>query len=621
MPCAITAATWVALSRATNINPTSKPTYRSMNPLSITVALPRLNNDMTIARAQMANSGTMPPSKGLDPGIVAEMQMCYIEYLISDKRDLEAEQVVEGFIYDDERMMQLPELHAAWLWLARMALLIGDGNPSLSLGAAENALLVLSNHQGKKTEDFNAIVASLLYNLALAHHDMGDNSRAAKELTKAQQLLERLAKRNEARFSAMLLMAVEASTEVIKSKTKQMNVLAHYQSASELYMSELNSGDSNATRIAMVNLVDTLGKEGDIMLEMGNGRNAVKYYTKALRYQKKLGEKMGHRDLQLSIGLAKALMRLINRRAAAEQLLRSLLPLAQRLDATAEVHEIQDLLNNKNKNVNIMTLLKSIFTAALILLGTLGMQAQLIVGHRGSQWGVENTRAAFINGAEAGAWGLECDIRVTADGTFVISHDDSYKRLGGPETKIANMNTETVLSTRLTSKRHGITYAGTPCTLGEFLDICKQYDVTPVVEVKVCSNIHSNTKAENEPVFDGIPALINLIDQKGLTQQVVIISFMPGVVDFIHRHYPDVTVQVLAGDSDGPIDEWVDWCIEHNMDLDVVHTIITKAAVDRLHQAGLKVNVWTVDKVEDFERVKDMGVDYITTNARFPKEL
>ena len=37
--------------------------------------------------------------------------------------------------------------------------------------------------------------------------------------------------------------------------------------------------------------------------------------------------------------------------------------------------------------------------------------------------------------------------------------------------------------------------------------------------------------------------------------------------------------------------------------------------------AGLKVNVWTVDKVEDFNRVKAMGVDYITTNARFPKEL
>ena len=592
-----------------------------MPSLPISVALPRFKNDMTIVQAQMATSGTMPPSKGLDDSIVTEMQLCYINYLIVNKRDLEAEQVIEEFIYDDERMQELPELYAAWLWLARMTLLIDGGNPSLSLGAAENTLLVLSNHQGKKTEDFNAIVASLLFNLALAHHDMGDNSRATKELTKAQQILERLAKRNEARFSALLLMAVEASTEVIKSKTKQMNVLAHYQTASELFMSELNSGDANATRVAMSNLIDTLGKEGDIMLEMGNSRNAVKYYTKALRYQKKLGEKMGPRDLRLSIGLAKALMRLINRRAAAEQLLRSLLPLAQRLDATAEASEIQDLLNNKNKNMNIMTLLKSIFTAALIMVGTLGLNAQQIVGHRGSQWGVENTHAAFINGINAGAWALECDIRVTADGSFVISHDESYKRLGGPETKIADMTIQDVLTTRLTSKRHGITYAGTPCTLGEFLDICKEHNVVPVVEVKVCTSIHSNTKAENEPVFDGIPALINLIDQKGLADKVVIISFMPGVVDFIHRHYGDITVQVLAGDQDGTIDEWVDWCIEHNMDLDVVHTIITKAAVDRMHQAGLKVNVWTVDKVEDFNRVKDMGVDYITTNARFPKEL
>ena len=157
-----------------------------MNSLPVTIALPRLKNDMTIARAQMETSGTMPSTKGLDNDIVTEMKMCYIEYLIADNRDL------EEFIYDDDIMQALPELYAAWLWLARMALLIDSGNPSLSLGAAENTLLVLSNHQGKKTEDFNAIVTSLIFNLALAHHDMGDNSRAAKELTKAQQLLERL---------------------------------------------------------------------------------------------------------------------------------------------------------------------------------------------------------------------------------------------------------------------------------------------------------------------------------------------------------------------------------------------------------------------------------------------
>lgn len=115
-----------------------------MNFLPVSVALPHFKNDMTIARAQMAQSGAMPTHKGLDEGIVTEIQMCFIDYLISNKRDIEAEQAIEELIYDDERMQQLPELYAAWLWLARMALLIDSGNPSLSLGAAENALLVLS---------------------------------------------------------------------------------------------------------------------------------------------------------------------------------------------------------------------------------------------------------------------------------------------------------------------------------------------------------------------------------------------------------------------------------------------------------------------------------------------
>jgi len=320
-----------------------------MKPLPIEPSLPRMKNDMTIAKAQMATTGSMPSCKGLADDITTEVMLCYVQYLMTNQRTVEAERQIEQLLDDEEWVEALPPLYAAWLWLARMTLLVDEGNHSLALGAAEQALTALSGVQGKKSEDFHAIVASLLYNLALTHHGMGENSRAAKELTKAQQLLERLTKRNEPRFSALLLMAVEASTDVIKSKTKQMNVLAHYQSVGEIYMRELASGGSG-TRAAMVNLIETLGKQGDIMLEMGNSRNAVKYYTKALRYQKKLGDKMGERDLNLSIGLARALMRLINRRTAAEQLLRSLQPLAQRLNATAQQHEIEDLLNNKNKN-------------------------------------------------------------------------------------------------------------------------------------------------------------------------------------------------------------------------------------------------------------------------------
>ena len=331
-----------------------------MRPLLLSISFPHLRNDMAIAEAQLANTGALPPATGLASDIVLDMNMTYAMYLINDNRTVQASQLIDDLVYDDSDD-EKPTLYSAWLWLARMSLFIIDEQYSLALGCAENALQFLSSIHGKKSEDFMALLVSILYNLACIHHATGDNSRAAKELTKAQKILERLAKRNEARFSAMLLYAVEASTDIIQSRVKQMNVFTHYQKASELYTNQLLSGDENETRNAMNLLIDTLKKEGDIMLEMGNSRNAVKYYTKALRYQKKLNESLGYRDLVLSIGLAKALMRLVNRRASAEQLLTSLLPLAKRLEASNEVIEIENLLLGKNKNSNIMTLLKGIF--------------------------------------------------------------------------------------------------------------------------------------------------------------------------------------------------------------------------------------------------------------------
>lgn len=332
-----------------------------MKQLQTSFAFPSLNNDMTIAQAQIKRSGAMPPTDGLAADVVLDMRMTYAQFLISDHRTIQAAQVVDDMIFSDELIPTIPPLYNAWLWVARMTLLIGEESWSLALGSAENALQQLVSITGKKSEDFMAILVAILYNLAMVHNAVGDNSRAAKELTKAQQLLERLVKKNEERFSAMMLYAVEASTDIISSRTKQMNVLAHYQKIIDTYTSMLQSGQDCDTRTALIQLVDTLRKEGEIMLQMGNSRNAVKYYTKALRYQKKLNEPLGERDLALSIGLAKALMRLINRRAAAEQLLTSLLPLARKLGAINEVIEIENLLNSKTKNFNIMTLLKGIF--------------------------------------------------------------------------------------------------------------------------------------------------------------------------------------------------------------------------------------------------------------------
>ncbi|MDE6279818.1 MAG: hypothetical protein K2M05_07570, partial [Paramuribaculum sp.] len=93
----------------------------------------------------------------------------------------------------------------------------------------------------------------------------------------------------------------------------------------------------------------------------------------------------------------------------------------------------------------------------------------LLVGHRGSNVGVENTAEAFRNGVARGYDFLECDVRVTADGQFVLSHDTDNKRLGG-HNEIATATLAQLRADTLRQTRNGHDYTATICTLGEYLD-------------------------------------------------------------------------------------------------------------------------------------------------------
>ncbi len=331
-----------------------------MKPLLLEASFPKLNCDITLAKAQIDTLGKQPNLEGMTREAILEVNVWHVFNLISNGNTQDAAPLIDTLVFD-ESYSDMKPLHVSWLWLARMTIFIANDDYMLALGAAENGLLKMADITSKKREDFLAILASLLYNLASVHNSLGDNARAKKELTKCQKLFERLVKKNERKFSPMLLYAIEASTSIISSKAQLMEVLKHYDDEVKLYTSMLNNGDSKKTREALINLVNSLKKEGDIMMEMGNGRNAAKYYTKALRYQKKVSNNMGHKELVLSICLAKALNKVVNRRESAEQLLQSLQPLAKKLNATNELIEIENLLNNKNKNTNIMSLLKGIF--------------------------------------------------------------------------------------------------------------------------------------------------------------------------------------------------------------------------------------------------------------------
>lgn len=324
-----------------------------MKPLAHDMSFPALEAEIKHWQEQIMGTGFLPTELMEEQESLA-VNRWFILYLLNYGKFSQAEKELANINRDN----YTGTLGGAWLFLADMSVYIEQNNFSEALSSGEQALRTLSGLNVDRTqEDYIAIVAGVIYNLARVHHIVGENIKAEKELTKAQKLLEKLAKRNKSRFGASIVNAIEASTTIFNSRLKQMNVLAHYQITTDLYLDKAHNG----TTQAIYDLVDSLQKEGDLHLKIGNYHDAVKYYTKAMRYQKKVTPKMGERELRISINMSRALLNITTRQSTGEQLLRSLLPLAERLDAQNEKNEIQALLEHKGKPFDFLAYIKKIF--------------------------------------------------------------------------------------------------------------------------------------------------------------------------------------------------------------------------------------------------------------------
>lgn len=252
--------------------------------------------------------------------------------------------------------MEMGGLLAVWREMVRVQCCAEASRYDAVIGHCAEALRLLLAIDDRRSIDFLALVAGVLHSLAFAHYKLGNNKRAEKELVKSQKILDRLAKRDNLRFAATLVQALAASTDIFRSKLKLMNLLAHYQVAADLYQDKVASGVSTA----VVSLVDALKKQGDLHLQMCNYRDAVKFYTKALRYAKKVNPTIDLQQLQISVNMAKALLNIINRHAAGHRLLESLEPIAAKLGAAAELAEIKSLQSAPD-GVDFISMLKKLF--------------------------------------------------------------------------------------------------------------------------------------------------------------------------------------------------------------------------------------------------------------------
>ena len=233
----------------------------------------------------------------------------------------------------------------------------------------------------------------------------------------------------------------------------------------------------------------------------------------------------------------------------------------------------------------------------------------ILIGHRGSSSGVENTEQAFINAVtKHGCQALECDVKVTSDKKYVCWHDDIIT-LGGNNCTIYTSTLAKVQSLTLRQTNNGVTYTGKICTLERYLEICKQYNVIPVIELKAASGIYY----EDMTNFPGVYALI---EKYGLVDKAIILTSMQESLLYVRKNYPKLKCQYLVYYI---TTSRIDWCKANGCDISSCFyynssNYVTQALVTQAHNAGLKVSLWTMNYLSDYNKYAAYGANYITSD-------
>lgn len=226
-----------------------------------------------------------------------------------------------------------------------------------------------------------------------------------------------------------------------------------------------------------------------------------------------------------------------------------------------------------------------------------------IWAHRGaSAYAPENTIEAFLLAAEQGAHGVELDVQLSADGELVVIHDETIDRTSDGTGTVAAMSLAELREHDYANGMDGFGGVAIP-TLAEVFEALRPTALAVNVELKNGINFYPGIEK----------AALAAIDASGMRERVLVSSF---------NHYSLKTLQQL--DRDVPLGLlfaeglYLPWEYAADFGAAAIHPCLpflqVPGVVEYAHQAGVAVNVWTVDEREHLEQCVALGVDAIITN-------
>lgn len=236
--------------------------------------------------------------------------------------------------------------------------------------------------------------------------------------------------------------------------------------------------------------------------------------------------------------------------------------------------------------------------------------APKLVAHRGlSSLYPENTLPAFYGAAKYGFDAFELDVHTTKDGEWIVIHDDDVDHMTDGTGEVNSFTLKEILNLNI-DNGNGIEEQGmkslklTIPTLEQTLDVCKEWNIPPVIELKDCD-------------VQYLPSLKEKIDEYELSDKAVIISFTEEYIEEYRKLDSEIEIHYLANE---PTKEDIDWCIENNFGINFNCWLLYKSfsAITYAKNKGVTIAAWTVDVPIIADVMVLFGAEYITTNKLLP---
>ncbi|WP_399880957.1 glycerophosphodiester phosphodiesterase [Streptomyces sp. BBFR51] len=246
-----------------------------------------------------------------------------------------------------------------------------------------------------------------------------------------------------------------------------------------------------------------------------------------------------------------------------------------------------------------------------------------VIAHRGSSgMAPENTAAAIDLAVDQRADYVEIDVQRTKDGELVNFHDCTMERTTDvedlypdrPSYRVSDFTWAELQRLDAGSWFHP-RHAGEPLlTLDDVIDHIDDTRTGLLAEISPCDQYGTSVAADLAGHLKSKPRYV----RKALARhQLAVQSFQTDDAHTFHTRLPDVPIGIL--DAERPTDTELEQLARWADQINPQHTVTDQTLVDRVHQLGMDINVWTVDEPGAIRTMTGLGVDGIITD--YPQSL